>query len=424
MRLFQKISNEFLYPSALKLHALAVQKTESKKYQDRASKLLRKHSPGALLYQDFMCTIGSAAPKLIEIFLEKRRAEYITNSSATNNGQNIYYVSEIYDSLEELSLEEASSILSLAKVKNPSVVDLLRASIENKNKDEFVRVLLDYECNLIDVNKALLYNEIIHTKTNIYTQGGDIIDPDDIEKVIIVIIEQISYLLSVNIGDINNNFSPTLKWYVASLKEFCKDNNERLEKPIPNTREAIGNEFISILDDFFPRYVEMQYEFYVRWYLDMEEILVKEERAVYLEFVRVPEYQDKFCKIEKEYFQLTNDSPFINVKPRQLSEIIKYLKEKASHKPGNRAEEKEFCLTDVLDGIIALSILGKYKIPTTGETKRVHQLCEWLDEYIPKSELNNPTKRGKVSEHLRKEERYGCACIKKNVEELKQLGII
>lgn len=419
MNLFKKLENEFLYPKLLKLHALAAQKQESNKYLDRTSRMMREKSSGIAKYQDFMCSIGSAVPKLQEIIL-KYRMDAVLAQKDTNNVSTIYNVHEIYETLSNLQKEDAEKILSYAKVKNHAVLDLLVDAIINKREEEFSDLLLKYECDFSQVNKALLYYDIFELSPFQFAEGlDDVLSENFINTYIKALADQICELSNIDKNDIQKF---TYREYIFRLKGWLNEVNEILNKPIEGTREALANALVSMMNEIFPPLIDIQYEYYVKWFLGIEEILSQREKEIYLEFVRTPEYEERFDTIERCYLNLPEDCPFVNIKPKQLATIINILKEKATHKAGNKAKNKDFCRGDVLDAIVALKLLGVFVVPTN-DNNGLKDLTRWLDDNIPHSDLSKPENQYRVNEHLRNEENESKDAVIKDIAEFRDLGI-
>ena len=419
MNLFKKIENDFLYPKLLRLHALAAQKQESHKYLDPTSQKMREKSTGIAMYQDFMCSIGSAVPKLQEIIL-KYRMDAVLTQKDTNNVSSIYNVHEIYETLSNLQTNEVEKIISYAKVKNYAVLGLLVDAVINKREEEFSDLLLKYECDLSQVNKALLYYDIFEFSPLQFAEGlDDVLGDNFIDTYIKAIADQICELSNI---DKNEILKFTYREYLFRLKDWLKEVNELIDKPIEGTREAMANSLLSIMNEIFPPLIDIQYEYYVKWFLGIEEILSQKEKEIYLDFVRTPEYEEKYDSIERGYHNLPEDCPFINIKPKQLAAIIEILKEKATHKAGNKAKNKEFCRGDVLDAIVALKLLGVFVVPKN-DNNGLKDLTRWLDDNIPHSDLSKPENQYRVNVYLRDGENECKDAVKKDIEVFRDLGI-
>ena len=131
---------------------------------------------------------------------------------------------------------------------------------------------------------------------------------------------------------------------------------------------------------------------------------------------------EKYDSIERGYYNLPEDCPFINIKPKQLATIIEILKEKATHKAGNKAKNKDFCRVDVLDAIVALKWLGVFVVPKN-DNNGLKDLTRWLDDNIPNSNLSKPENQYRVNDHLRKKENEYKDAVKKDIAIFKDLGI-
>ena len=418
MTLFQKIDHELIYPFQLRTVAKGVQKAESFRYKDASSKKMMELSSGMLMWRDFMCGVGSAALGLQRAILLKHFGQ---NKDKFQNKQSIVYsVAEIYDILSEHPLEEANEVLTYIRTSKPAVVDMLQVALSKKDKEEFVHLLYENECDLTDINKALLYIEILGAKICDHGKGVEIIDPNFIERYSGILLNHIFELTGLNQHE--GTQQSTSREYLTRLLQLCKDLNERFDNLNINPSQESFKEFLAIPNEFFPQLIDIQYEYYVKWYLDMEEILMKEEKEIYLEFVRTPEYEEKYDSIERGYYNLPEDCPFINIKPKQLATIIEILKEKATHKAGNKAKNKDFCRVDVLDAIVALKLLGVFVVPKN-DNNGLKDLTRWLDDNIPNSNLSKPENQYRVNDHLRKKENEYKDAVKKDIAIFKDLGI-
>lgn len=418
MTLFQKIDHELIYPFQLRTVARSVQKVESLRYKDASSKKMMELSSGMLLWRDFMCSVGSAALGLQRVILIKHYGQI--KDKLQNKQSIIYSASEIYDILSEHPLDEANELLTYIKTSKPAVVDMLQIALSKKDKEEFVHLLFENECDLTDINKALLYIEILEAKICDHGKGVEIIDTNFIERYSGILINHIFELAGLNQDE--GTQQSTYREYLTRLLQLCKELNERFDNLNITPSQESFKEFLAIPNEFFPQLIDLQYEYYVKWYLDMEEILLKEEKEIYLEFVRTPEYEERFDTIERCYLNLPEDCPFVNIKPKQLATIINILKEKATHKAGNKAKNKDFCRGDVLDAIVALKLLGVFVVPTN-DNNGLKDLTRWLDDNIPHSDLSKPENQYRVNEHLRNEENESKDAVIKDIAEFRDLGI-
>jgi hypothetical protein len=101
---------------------------------------------------------------------------------------------------------------------------------------------------------------------------------------------------------------------------------------------------------------------------------------------------------------------------------LEFLREKATHKAGNKAKNKNFCRGEVLDTIVALKLLGIYVVPKN-DNHGLKDLTCWLDENVPHSDLSKPENQYRVNEYLRNSENEDRDTVKKIIKELKDIGI-
>lgn len=410
MRLTERLDVGANYPQKLRRVAMEAQSAVLADFEEMSDM-----PSGMNVLRDYMMVLG-AASALIKEF--SQNSSFLHDIKKDGEPEFTYSVGEIFDILKEVPSELSQEILLCAEVKKPAVIDYLMQYLSESNKNGFVKLLKEEECNLSQVQKRIAYYELINETTK---DHPSIVEGDS-TSLARVFYNQFIDIASTFVGSgkreywtlyykkIGNTFLDLIDKFQIDL------NNIAIDDPDSEERE---NDLLSSFSHDFGR---LCYEFAVLWLLVQDEYLTEVQKAIYKEFIRTPEYAEIYDEIEESYYDITGDSPFINVSKKQIAAIIEVLREKATHKAGNKAKNKDFCRGDVLDAIVALKLLGVFVVPKN-DNNGLKDLTRWLDDNIPHSDLSKPENQYRVNDYLRDGENEYKDAVRKDIAEFKDLGI-
>lgn len=380
MRLLNKIETELSYPEQLEHGARFAQKEAEEMFSDRQIDL-----EDFELFRHFTCNIVYPCSYIFEQIFTRFAHTHLDDIQEPALA---YSLDDIFEILQSKSDELVNEILSLALVKKPGIKHLLIESIVQKDKNKFIEILVEEECDLINVKKILYVYDIKETlQIILQTKQSLTLNQKYAEK------------LCTSISGIYGNESGSDP-LINELNNLIYESNEK------NIREIVLT----------------GYALYVKQYFNIVDILDETENRILLKYLKSPEYEILFNAAECGFYAVPNDCPFTNITIKQLNLILEFLREKATHKAGNKAKNKNFCRGEVLDTIVALKLLGIYVVPKN-DNHGLKDLTCWLDENVPHSDLSKPENQYRVNEYLRNSENEDRDTVKKIIKELKDIGI-
>lgn len=380
MRLLNKIEAELSYPEQLEHGARFAQKEAEEMFSDRQIDL-----EDFDLFRHFTCNIVYPCSYIFEQIFTRIAHTHLDDIQEPALA---YSLDDIFEILQSKSDELVNEILSLALVKKPGIKHLLIESIVQKDKNKFIEILVEEECDLINVKKILYVYDIKETLQIILQT-----------KQSLTLKQKYAEKLCTSISGIYGNESGSDP-LINELNNLIYESNEK------NLREIVLT----------------GYALYVKQYFNIVDILDETENRILLKYLKSPEYEILFNAAERGFYAVPNDCPFTNITIKQLNLILEFLREKATHKAGNKAKNKNFCRGEVLDTIVALKLLGIYVVPKN-DNHGLKDLTCWLDENVPHSDLSKPENQYRVNEYLRNSENEDRDTVKKIIKELKDIGI-